>query len=282
MNNQKFLISLQIRYFLNITCFLITILLAACISIGAQEHMSHQEHMSPKEGMPMEHMAMYKASLLSGCNDYHCLKCKSRDYCSMGNNCGMPECGHEHAVVECHGSSVLYLRSANGFLSCMDRAKKVVNAMNSVMTLENPERWRYVVKDKISDPEIWLEMEGMPHGNKIVTVTSADLGGYHYRAKITRMSYPAEAIDKRLVARWWAAILQDHYDAMILGKRPSLSVETHCGKPLLKAFDAARERVPNGSISMKVWNDVFSQDLSPTDRDRLGLAAQIIPKGFIP
>lgn len=227
-------------------------------------------------------MEMYTARPLSGCKDYHCLKCTTRDQCSTESRCDMPGCGHDHAVVECHGCSVLYLRSREGFASCVDRAASVVTKMNSATAKQDPEKWHYVVKKGEQTWEVWLEMIGMSHGDKIVSVTNADVAGYRHRAKIIPMSYDAESIDKRLVASWWAALLQDHFDAMILGNVPRLTVKTHCGKPLLKAFKAARAEEAEGRISMATWHRVFSRELSPTDRDRLGLVAQIIPKSFLP
>lgn len=241
----------------------------------------HSGHSMDHSGMDMgDSMSMYSVAPLSGCDDYHCLKCKSRDRCSVGGRCGMPECGHEHAQVVCHGLPVLYLRSAAGQSSCLARGKKVVSAMNMVMTLENPEQWRFIVKKGSQGLEIWLQMSGMSHGNKIVSITNADVLGYQYRAKTVQMSHRADDIDKNLVAKWWASLLQDHFDSMILGNRPSLTVHTHCGKPLLKAYEAAREMVKEGSIPMETWMKVFSTKLSPTDRDRLGVVAQIIPKNF--
>lgn len=253
--------------------------LAFVVTVFAEDQ--HSGHSMDHSSMDMQDsMSMYSVAPLSGCDDYHCLKCKSRDKCSIGGNCGMPECGHEHAKVECHGLPVLYLRSSSGHSSCLARGKKVVSEMNKVMTLETPERWRFVVKEGSQGPEVWLQMSGMSHGNRIVVITDADVEGYRHRAKVVQMSHGADDIDKNLVAKWWAALLQDHFDSMILGKRPSLTVHTHCGKPLLKAYDAARDLIKDGPIPMETWMKVFSTKLSPTDRDRLGVVAQIIPKNF--
>lgn len=267
-----------------------TLTLLTRVGNSEDEHTGHStehsmsgaaNHDMTHDGMSAFHeMAMYSAALLSGCEDYHCLKCTSRNHCSLGADCGMPECGHEHARVDCHGMPVLYLRSSAGNSSCMARAEKVVRQLNTIVSLKNPENWDIVVKNVSREPEIWLQMTGMAQGYKLVEVTEADVIGYRHRATVVQRSHNADSIDKALVAKWWAALLQDHFDSMILGKEPSQTVHTHCGKPLLKAYIAARERVAHGPIPMKTWMEVYSTVLSPTDRDRLGMVAQIIPKNF--
>lgn len=247
--------------------------------------LAQMDHTSMSGGRMDMDMGMYRAVPLSGCDDYHCRncdQCKSRDFCSTGGQCDNPECGHKHATVECHGCSIFYLRARGASSSCMERATQTVAVMNSAMQLEDPWAWRYVVRDGRLGPAIWLEKAGTRQEKMVVTVTQSDVIGYQYRATVIPMSYGAGAITDGLVAHWWAALLQDHFDAMVLGVEPSLTVATHCGKPLLKAYEAARLQAPDGPIPMTVWKDVFARELTPTDRDRLGLVAQIIPMAFKP
>jgi hypothetical protein len=234
----------------------------------------------PSVSTPSMPMSMYSSAILSGCDDYHCTKCTTRERCSTDSKCMDPECGHQHATIECHGLPIMYLRASAGFNSCLERAGSIVRTLNSALDIESPELWSFVIEEEAGSVEILLRRKGNGQRRKAVSVTDSDVRGYQLRAEAVPMSYAAKDIDASLVARWWGALLQDHFDAMIVGKTPTRTVETHCGKPLLKAYREARKLVETGRIPMDIWKTVFYTKLSPTDRDRLSVAAQVIPKNF--
>lgn len=229
----------------------------------------------------MEHdIAMYGVEPLSGCDDHHCLRCPHRDRCGPLDRCGMEDCGHEHAVVLCHGCALFFLRSAAGMTSCLERGREAAATLNAVAMAGEGVGYRYEVRSGGSGAEIWRASAGDEPDRFVLRVAEGDVEGYRYRATVIPMSREPSAITGHLVARWWAALLQDHYDAMILGLPPTRTVQTHCGRPLRKAYDEARRIVPEGPIPMERWREVFTERLAPMDRDRLALAAQIIPENF--
>ncbi len=240
-------------------------------------------------------MGMYKSSAIDGCEDFHCRKCEDRNSCTLGFNCGMDNCGHKHGAVSCDESIVFYLRTSNGYTdengnkSCTVRAKVVAERLNSFMTMNEDNEFKFKILDENgeslsgskSNPTIWFSYEN-GENKKLITVTNSDMQGYKYRASLpllSKMATPPDEITKELVAQWWLANLTDHFRMMVLNKKPYLTTNTHCGKVLLTVWNDARALVPAGKISMDVFKKVM-RDLSSEDKKHLLLAAQIIPNNF--
>lgn len=240
----------------------------------------------------MSHMKMYQAGAIDGCTDFHCLKCIDRNLCSRGEHCNMPNCGHIHGAVLCHGGILFYLRNPNGYkdesgkYSCLARAINVANQLNEYLKMmESHDNCHFSVVDKHQTVTIWFAMMmGDGHRHKVVSVTPSDLQGYKYRSNLPELNeeaLPANKITKKLVAQWWASNLTDHFRMMVQNKAPHLTTDTNCGKVLLKIWEKARVIVPSGKIKMNVWTQVV-EDLSSDDRALLYLASQIVPKNFDP
>lgn len=247
------------------------------------------------KGMQME---MYKYAEIDGCTDFHCYKCNDRNACSLGKHCNMPNCGHKHGAVLCHGGILFYLRSADGFIdnagnpSCVSRAESIATQLNMFLgMMENHEGCYFAVLDENlqeiinseTTPSVWFSMEGMDM-HKVLSVSNSDLAGYKYRAvlsDIKDMAYPANKLTKKLVAQWWSYNLKDHFSMMVLNEKPYLTTYTYCGKVLLKMWEEARKIVPSGKIPMSTWSQVV-ENLSPEEKTHLLLAAQIVPMNFNP
>lgn len=244
-----------------------------------------------------DNMAMYQSKSINGCQDFHCTKCSNRDNCSLGYYCSKDGCGHKHGIVSCGEGVLFYLRSSNGYANqngekdCEVRAHAIAQTLNSSMQMmSNHDDCTFIVRNEKGDPlrngddpTIWLEMK-MGHNKKIVTITNSDMIGYKSRAKMLAFSKMAKepgSITKKMVAYWWANNLEDHFAMMVLNKEPSLTINTHCGKVLLKVWNNARTIIPEGKIPMKTFASVM-QNLSAEEKKHLKLAAQIIPKNYKP
>ena len=190
-------------------------------------------------------MGMYNSSTIDGCTDFHCLKCKDRNNCTLGFYCGIKNCGHKHGAVSCTESIIFYIRSSNGYTdengnkSCTVRARNVSERLNSFMTMmsENDE-FRFIIlnengdslSDSKSNPTIWFNGDN-GEDKKLITITNSDMLGYKYRASLpalSKMATPPDKITKILVAQWWLANLTDHFNMMVLNKEPYLTTNTHC------------------------------------------------------
>lgn len=129
-------------------CFAIFLILFACmcsdvLSAGHQ----HESNISANElnnlfvkDSDVDHSGVFSATVLSGCDDFHCRECKNRNHCTGRPNCDMADCGHEHGLVLLEGGSLFFLRSANGIadergkLSCFSRAKLVSSRLNKFIS----------------------------------------------------------------------------------------------------------------------------------------------------
>jgi hypothetical protein len=229
---------------------------------------------------------MYKASEISGCGDFHCNKCSDRNNCSTNNFCGIENCGHKHGTIVCHGGVLFYLRTSNGIIdkdeqpSCYNRAELISTRLNKYMRLMETKNSGYF---KVIDANLVFVTEG-DNIYDVLTVSDSDLAGYTFRSsqpELSKMSIEAANLNKKMVAKWWSSILNDHFKMMVLNEKPNLTTNTHCGKVLLVMYNKARELVPIGKIPMNVWAKV-AKNLSSEEKSKLYLAAQIVPKKFNP
>ncbi len=244
------------------------------------------------EQMQMERkMVMYEPVEVDGCTDYHCRKCTDRDRCSLsGKECSHPNCGHIHGAVLCHGGVLFYLRSSKGtgYFNCSERAKSVAGKLNSAMQMATHKNYKFELEWAGNTPTIWHMTADGSMRKKIVTITTGDVMGYEYRAKTSDRSLEDWKFSQRVgdktagkiaVAEWWLAMLTDHFKLMAQSAKPAETITTHYGHVLYKMWELAREKHPSGPFPMSIWSEVVNE-LSQEDRDKLYLAARIIPRDF--
>jgi len=233
-------------------------------------------------------MDMYQSGLVDGCTDHHCLKCTDRDRCSEQVKCSLPNCGHIHGAVLCHGGVLFYLRTSAGYYNCHARAKSVANKLNSVMRIATRENYKFELEWTGDTPAIWhMTVDGSMR-EKIVTITPGDVEGYRYRAKISDMSLEhwkfskrvgGKTVGKIVVAEWWLALLTDHLKLMAQSEKPTETTDTYYGSVLYKMWEMAKKKHPSGPFPMSIWPEIVNE-LPQEDKDKLYMAARIIPKDF--
>lgn len=262
----------------------------------AMEEMNYLPTAGPHD-MSLGHM--FSAAPLDGCDDFHCRKCKNRNHCTGRPNCGISDCGHQHGLTLLNGGALFLLRSANGATnsdgqpSCYARARTAADRLNHLMSsMGDHDRCYFTVLDENrnelvgsgQNPVIWFTMAGSRHYQKVITVTDYDLAGYQYRSassELAGMAKPADELNKKLVAQWWASLLKDYFGMIMENQPPRLTTYTHCGKVLDTVWDLARREVPEGKIPMSAFSRAID-NLPDEKKTRLFIAAQVIPKNFDP
>jgi hypothetical protein len=272
---------------------------SSCTVIGNTQHQMNitSSGLNMADNMVKMKMVMYKSSEIDGCTDFHCLKCGDRNKCSREDHCDMPDCGHKHGAVTCHGGVLFYLRSSEGYTdnagdkSCLARAEYVATRINQFMDMmDSHNNCDFIVLDKNKNeiisstqtPTIWFIMKGPDQ--KVISISNSDLAGYAYRSNLPdlkKMAMPEDQLSKKIVAQWWASNLKDHFSMMVMNEAPSLTTDTQCGTVLLTMWEKARKLVPSGDIPMSTWSKVVDT-LSKEEKSHLYLAAQIVPIDFNP
>lgn len=283
--------------------FLVLVSMIFVMTIGCESYAFSMEGMEINSHHTSNFIAnngpIFSAVRLSGCDDFHCRKCKNRNHCTGRTDCNMPGCGHTHGLVLFSGGDLFFLRSSggvkddSGHTSCFSRAQQVAARLNHFMGMMSDhgncrffvlDSGKNKIVDRSSEPVIWFGMKSGHNLQKVVRVTRYDLAGYQYRSKdtgLSGMAKPSNKLTQLLVAQWWASLLNDYFSMIVRNEPPHLTTNTHCGQVLNELWKKVKTSTPNGKINIKSFSreiDNFNEE----ERSRLFIAAQIVPDAFVP
>jgi|GEM_PF-5375859 len=181
---------------------------------------------------------------------------------------------------------LLYLRAPGGYASKPARAQEAAKELNEMFLIGHAPDFE-VVHEK-GETSIVVEPES-EHPHHVVTVTRGDVLGYQYRAPGGKYNdaaatsglrlKEANEINAEMVAKWWAANLEDQI-AMFLGSEEAHHTKgTFAGETYESLYKKARSQFPSGEIELEQWIQVINA-LTPEEKRQLKMVGQFIPEDF--
>lgn len=176
---------------------------------------------------------------------------------------------HEHAAVELLQIPVFVLRDEDVFKTTGDRARAVVRALEEAA--HSGDR-HFVVGDADGLPAIYSVSHHGGFPALVLRVTREDAGAYARRSQ--------RAVDSRVLAEWWVAVLKDVFGVVFLDAPPNRTVAAAASDALV----ILRERLWNaetpGPVSAERVRSALAS-LPRSTRERLQALAFRVPADFV-
>jgi hypothetical protein len=181
-----------------------------------------------------------------------------------------------HAIVQCHYGSVFFIRTKANYPSTFDRANNIANKLNEAMDALGHGKGFIDIEAKGEKPVLFFNTKG---GTRfpLVAVENADIYGYRIRSCGGTKANPSQKVTAFQVAELWRDVLMDHIDIMCRGWKPARTLDTNCGKALMKLYDCAKSKhTREGMIPRAIFNECANM-LDSESKEHLVSVARKIP-----